>query len=97
MRAMENLCRGNTHPNLVSIFQSGQLIGTPYYFIDMELCDYDLEDYLSRGGLKEEKILCRSHKLLKVFVDILNGVDFIHGEGEVHRDLKPGNGMFFTI
>ena len=31
------------------------------------------------------------HQLLRRFVDICNAVDYAHGRGVLHRDLKPGN------
>jgi len=49
MRAVAKLCMTqNTHRNIVSVFDYGPL--SPFlYFIDMELCDLNLERWIYRN------------------------------------------------
>jgi hypothetical protein len=47
-RAIRKLCGQGNHPNIVAVINHGQLPNAPYYFIDMELCDINLHDYIYR-------------------------------------------------
>jgi len=43
--AIKNLCEPGAHVNIVQVLAHGQLPNAPYYFIDMELCDWNLHNY----------------------------------------------------
>jgi serine/threonine protein kinase len=106
VRAINKLSGESQHPNLVHILRYGNMVNSPtYYFIDMELCDMDLDTYIRQNfpfsfpppastdsdiDLSSETILRCIKKILK---DIVAGVLYIHAKGEVHRDLKPRNGI----
>jgi serine/threonine protein kinase len=92
IQAVEKLCHRKENPNLVITFRTGLLEGTPYYFIDMELCDYDLETYISDGKLYELKQSARAPQVIRIMKHITNGIAFLHSQNQVHRDLKPRNG-----
>jgi serine/threonine protein kinase len=75
------------------------------YYLDMELCDLDLESYIFQDIPSEifdsiqENLAVHlpeaSNKMVpvwRIMLDICNGVRFIHEHQEVHRDLKPKNG-----
>src|ERR1700731_1456357 len=47
-RAIRKLCGKDAHPNIVAVFNQGELSNAPYYFIDMELCDINLHYYIHR-------------------------------------------------
>ena len=90
-----------THKNIVSIFYFGA-ISSSYYFIDMELCDINLECYIERQRNEaiEKKAPysagispSRMDQIWDIMQDITNGIAFIHSEKEIHRDLKPRNSM----
>ena len=72
IRAAVKLCTVGQSGNTIEVIRCGQLPRYPYFFIDMELCDFNLETYI---------------------LQFANGVAFIHRNNEVHRDLKPRNGV----
>jgi serine/threonine protein kinase len=84
----------------VQVLEYGQLKDDgAFYFIDMELCDVTLENYLKgetiEGLLSWETIRedGEVHKHgYKIVQHIVNGLLYIHCLREVHRDLSPHNG-----
>jgi hypothetical protein len=48
VKAIKRLCGPGAHVNIVQVLDHGPLSNTPYYFIDMELCDFNLHDYIHR-------------------------------------------------
>lgn len=55
-------------------------------FVQLELCDTDMKSFL-----KENKHRMDDNDKWDIFKQILEGVEFIHSKGLVHRDMKPGN------
>ena len=73
---------GLQHPNVVGVFDRGEVDGT--YYIAMELVDGEsLRDVIARG--------VDIPWVLQVTRQILAGAGFAHERGIVHRDLKPLN------
>jgi len=72
-----------SHPNIVSVHESGSTRGFDWYVMDYvqgkELKDALVEDDLPR----QEK--------LRIFLDICKAVSHAHERSVVHRDLKPAN------
>jgi serine/threonine protein kinase len=95
MRAIDKLYVSHSHPNIVSVLQHGELKSN-FYYIDMELCAYNLDDYLSRTPMFHFSPSLLAHvktmEACEIMLQISNGVAYLHGYGEVHRDLKPRNG-----
>lgn len=90
VRAIDKLCK-QRHENIVAVLCHGWL-NSSYYFFDMELCSINLEQYVSgtEGGSLFQKY--DSQKVVDIITQITSGLDFIHFQAEVHRDLKPRNG-----
>jgi serine/threonine protein kinase len=102
-RAMEKLCKQG-HENLIEIFDHGMLgPNVPFYFIDMELCGLNLDEYV-RGvvtgvhGLLDWSQAVQEgqgpFQIFAIFQQIVIGLIFIHNHGEVHRDLTPQNSKY---
>jgi serine/threonine protein kinase len=99
VRAIDKLCTGESHPNIVKVLRHGRLRPNHViYFIDMEKCDANLEEYIngtSIKGLTDWKLLKLEEKIGYliggILDDIVNGLAFIHKHDEVHRDISPRN------
>ena len=110
---MKELCQSGGHPNIVAILQDGretyQWIGD-IYFIDMELCDMNLHNYIHGERtvlqepdkprspvfvLKDSDIKEKMRNAWEIMIHISKGLEFLHNQGQVHRDLKPSNGMSY--
>ena len=75
------------HPHIVSLIDSGETEGTPYYVMP----------YIDGGSLasrlKREKQLA-VNDALKIATDVAAALDYAHRSGFVHRDIKPANILF---
>ena len=102
-RAIEKLQTDTKCENLVLVLQHGWLASSPFYYIDMELCEANLENYLHGetltydtctnprflGAIFEKRGICHTWDIMH---EISLGINFIHSCKQVHRDLKPRNG-----
>ena len=71
------------HPNLVSVFDTAT--DEEGVLIVMEYVDgQPLSRLLRRGPLRPEEVR-------KMILDVGDALDHAHGQGVVHRDVKPGN------
>ncbi len=73
-----------THPNIVSIITAEKVENT--FFIVMEYVPGEtLENIIARDGPLDLR------RALDFTCQICNGVDYAHGQGVIHRDLRPAN------
>jgi serine/threonine-protein kinase len=72
------------HPNIVDIFDFGELDGRLYYVMEL-LEGVDL------AGLMRIKQRFTSAEVVEMLRQVCSGLAAAHAVGVVHRDLKPGN------
>ncbi|KAF0245030.1 MAG: WD40 repeat-containing [Planctomycetota bacterium] len=72
-----------THPGIVALYEFGAHEGRP--FLAMELVEGRPLDRI----LKKERI--GLERGLSIVRDVARALDYAHGRGVVHRDVKPGN------
>lgn len=89
-----------SHENIIDLLSDGvEELRSGECFIDMELCDMSLRQYLDGKESQTRWWLSRPVDSERVFFivgiiqQLLNGLYFIHGHNKVHRDLKPENGI----
>jgi serine/threonine protein kinase len=101
-RVIRKLCGHGAHTNIVEVLRLGELGGSAYYFIDMELCDKNLEEYIYRQSSTHESVpyflgnapsSIKAKQIWNVVRQIASGIAFIHNHEEVHRELKPSNSI----
>jgi serine/threonine protein kinase len=93
LRVMAKIA-GHNHRNIITVFKYGEFPDLTHAFIDMDLCDMNLDEYnkaswtvaLIHKGSEHET------RTWKITSEIAGGLQFIHEQGEIHRDLKPSNG-----
>lgn len=72
------------HPNIVTIHDVGQQEGW-YYFVMEYVEGIALNDFIQRHGALPV------HDVLEVIAALASALDYAHGNGLIHRDIKPGN------
>jgi len=73
------------HPNLVRSTDFGLIDGAqPFLVMDL-VRGQTLADYLQKQGRIQWE------QALKIFIPICFAIDYAHGKGIIHRDIKPGN------
>jgi HD superfamily phosphohydrolase len=77
-----------SHPHLIQIFAQGAISQAnhdyPYYVMEFVEGVLDSDKYFEQPGRTRSEVL-------KVFTGILQAVDYLHQQGTIHMDLKPGN------
>ena len=75
------------HPNVIKGYKAGRLAGR--YLSFMECVDgRSLQDAISEGGVFQEG------DALFVVLQVARALEYLRGQGIVHRDIKPGNILF---
>jgi hypothetical protein len=69
--------------------QHNNKLTIPIIYLQMELCDMSLRDYIDKRNYKSNKISISEEK--NKFYQILCGLKYIHSKNIIHRDLNPNN------
>ena len=79
------------HPNVVKTYESGE--HDEGIYLVMELCrNGSLVNHLGKLSLRRMK----EEDCRPVAADILKGLNYVHSQGVLHRDLKPDNILLAT-
>jgi serine/threonine protein kinase len=72
------------HPHVVSVIATGDHDGLPWA-AQRFISGGSLEERLDRWGALD------LHQVIAIFTEVAGGLDVLHDNGLIHRDLKPGN------
>jgi serine/threonine-protein kinase len=72
-----------SHPNVVKIFDAGEIRGQPYFAMEY-IEGRSLDDLIQEGTLDP-------HSIARLVARLASALDYLHGQGIVHRDVKPSN------
>jgi len=72
---------GLSHANIIEVYFLGE---TDVPYIGMQLCEYDLLEYARNRDLSEKDRFL-------LIEGIIDGLDYLHQNGIIHRDLRPEN------
>jgi serine/threonine protein kinase len=77
---------GHNHRNIVTVFDYGEFADLTHAFIDMELCDMNLDEYNKASWTVALIHMGSEHKTRtwKITSEIASGLQFIHEQGEIH-------------
>src|SRR5215216_2406216 len=79
---------GLRHPNIVQIFDFDTTDGHPYIVMEY-LKGPTLANYLR--GLHQRNERIPPHQVARLLKGLTAALDYAHGQGVIHRDIKPGN------
>ena len=72
------------HPNIIAVYEFGTTEAGHLFFVMEFVEGANLHQVIHGDGLKPEQVL-------PIFEDVLDALDYAHGKGVVHRDVKPAN------
>jgi formylglycine-generating enzyme required for sulfatase activity len=74
------------HSNLIKAYSVGEFtfLNTEMLYLVMELAQGSLENHIAKGSLS-------SSEIKNITAQVAQGLNYLHGQNKVHRDLKPGN------
>jgi tetratricopeptide (TPR) repeat protein/ribosomal protein L40E len=82
-RAMGKL---GDHPNIVTVYDFGEHEGQPYMVLPL-LPGGDVEGLIEKAPDHRLPL----NKVIDIAKSVCRGLEFAHGKGIIHRDIKPGN------
>ncbi|HJR80351.1 MAG TPA: bifunctional serine/threonine-protein kinase/formylglycine-generating enzyme family protein [Anaerolineales bacterium] len=79
---------GLRHPNIVQVFDFDTIDGHPYIVMEY-LKGPTLANFLR--GLHQRNERIAPHQVARLLKVLTAALDYAHGQGVIHRDIKPGN------
>ncbi len=82
------------HPGIVPVYGLGaDDDGRPYYAMRLVRGDsfQTVIDDFHKGPRSRSERSLKIRRLLKIFTDVCNAIDYAHSRGVLHRDVKPAN------
>lgn len=77
-----------SHPNLIQVFAKGVATAEskdiPYYVMDFVEGAVDSDKYVA-------SLHCREPDFLRLLDGIVSAIAYLHSQGTIHMDIKPGN------
>ena len=73
------------HPNIVTVFDYGEENGSPFFVMEY------VEGESLAERIKRSAGPLPLDEAVAIVAQVLNALDFAHGNGIVHRDIKPSN------
>lgn len=92
IREAETWVNLGLHPNIVSCYYVRNLANIPRIFAEY-VAGGSLEDWINQGWLYEGGQEAALARILDVAIQFAWGLQFAHGQGLVHQDIKPHNVM----
>ena len=103
LRVINKISQNGTHPNIITVLGTREMSSGDIYAFDLELCEMNLGqfikgEYINTLGSQYFAPLCAGDvpeclTMWTIMRHLTNGLDYIHSLREVHRDLKPQNGI----
>jgi len=79
-----DIVAGLSHPHVLPLYQSGVHEGL-FYFVTPYVEGATLKQRLADGATLPME------EALRIAAEVADGLQYAHGEGVIHRDIKPGN------
>jgi hypothetical protein len=73
------------HPNIIPIYDAGELDGAPFYAM-RPVAGQRLDERIAAATTREQRLLLLPHVLA-----VVDAMAYAHRQGVIHRDLKPQN------
>jgi serine/threonine protein kinase len=83
-RREADVARRISHPNVVAVVETGDHEGVPWA-AQVFIAGGSLEERLDKWGALD------MHQVIAICKPVAGGLDVLHENGLIHRDLKPGN------
>ena len=85
------------HPNIVSVYEVGELKGDYFYSMQLikghNLAQRMVDLGLSHTGGSKAEAISQQRTIASLVAKVARALDYAHGRGVLHRDLKPNNVM----